>query len=338
MAESTLSLKLTDIQKSIANMLGMTSDYSVPADATDLSRLNEAIDAGLRQFYFPPPLPGEAMIHEWTFLRPLATLVTWNSITGTISSVGGTGNKTITATTSVFLPSLPGNTFVADTSGTEYRIVSYVSGTQITVASDASADDGDTFTISASGDYRLPDDFGGIEGDLTFAQDESRDIIRLRGDGFIRQLRMSSTGSSIPRYAAVKSGDNEAIDGSDGQRFDLMLHPTPDGTYNITYRYNVHPDALTSNNPYPLGGATHAETIIQSCRAAADRIVNDIADGREYALFLERLKASVYADRQKMTPEFLGRNIDRSDLRELARPRHPDDLIPSVTVNGVVVQ
>lgn len=40
----------------------------------------EAIRAGLRRFYTPPVLPGERFAHQWSFLRPLATLSTASSV------------------------------------------------------------------------------------------------------------------------------------------------------------------------------------------------------------------------------------------------------------------
>jgi hypothetical protein len=36
--------------------------------------LDSCIKSGLRQFYFPPPLPGSATSYDWSFLRPVANI------------------------------------------------------------------------------------------------------------------------------------------------------------------------------------------------------------------------------------------------------------------------
>jgi len=262
-SESGLALTLTDLQTAVADFLSMTS-RAVPTDATDLARVNDAIDAGLRQFYFPALLR-EREVHEWSFLRPTATLD----------------------------------------------------------------------TISSVGDYSLPSDLGGIEGNLTYAVDQNYAPVVIRGEGFIRQQRQANVGSGKPQFAAIQP---VVTNGATGQRYRLLLWPSPDGAYQLTFRYNVLPDSLTSSNPYPLGGTAHAETLLQSCRAAADRMFNDTI-GSEQQLFLDRLAASVSMDRRYLAPAHFGLNLDRSDLLNLRlSPRDWKASLPGVTVLGTVVQ
>lgn len=75
--ESTLQLKRSDFQSRVADYLG----YGFGADAGDVAwdvfqtrDINNVIDNGVRQFYWPPVKEGEEAV-EWSFLKPVATLV-----------------------------------------------------------------------------------------------------------------------------------------------------------------------------------------------------------------------------------------------------------------------
>lgn len=190
-----------------------------------------------------------------------------------------------------------------------------------------------TFTTSADyGTYQLPADFGGIEGEITYASGQAYRVIRIVGENYIRQLQQGLSSSGIPKYAAVRACDS----GLSGQRHELILWPTPDAAYNLTARININPDALAGDNDYALGGPALAETILQSCRAAADRVFNDNV-GAEHALFIERLKTSVSLDRRMLAPERLGFTHDPNVVRERFFPWPESYALPGFTVNDVTV-
>jgi hypothetical protein len=190
-----------------------------------------------------------------------------------------------------------------------------------------------TFGTSADyGLYQLPADFGGIEGEITFAANQSYRKIDIVGENYIRQLQQGVSSSGIPRYAAVRAYNS----GLSGQRYELVLYPTPDSEYDLTFRYNINPDALASDNDYALGGPALAETILQSCRAAADRIFNDNV-GAEYQMFIERLKTSVSLDRRMLAPERLGFAYDPNVARERFSPWPETYALPGFVVNDTVV-
>lgn len=259
--ESTLSLKRSELQTSVADFAQL--GRAVPTDTDDLARVNEAIDSGLRQVYWPALVLGETSAHEWSWMRPTMT-----------------------------------------------------------------------FTTSADyGTYQLPSDFGGIEGDITFAADQAFRVIQIRGENYIRQLQQGNTASGIPKYGAVRA----LRSGLSGQRYELLLWPTPGSAHDLTFRYNINPDALAAVNDYALGGPALAETILQSCRAAADRIFNDNV-GDEYRMFIERLKASVSLDRRMLAPERLGFAHDPGMVRERFFPWPETYALPGFVVNGVTVQ
>ncbi len=199
-----------------------------------------------------------------------------------------------------------------------------------------------TFTTAAEFNaYQLPSDFGGIEGDITYALDQAFRTIRVVGENDIRRRQQSNTAAGIPQWAAVRPFNS----GLSGQRYELLLWPTPDTEYDLTFRYNINPDALASANDYALGGPALTETILQSCRAAADRIFNDNV-GAEYQLFIERLKASVTLDRRTLAPEYLGTTQDPGMLADRFFP-YPYSghhgfgygyALPGFTFNGVTIQ
>lgn len=257
MAEPTLSLTFVEIRRMVGHMIGFGRDVDGwDEDQTEI--VDEIIATGLQQFYFPPPLREGEMAHDWSFLKPVATLVT-----------------------------------VADQ---------------------------DT--------YDLPDSFGFMEEDMTYStSDNGRDRIRVIGEAQLRRLKQdgpSQTGQ--PRYAAYrpKSGTG----GSSGQRYELLLYPTPNAVYNLTYRYAVLANALTTAAPYPYGGMTHGRCIMQSCKAAAELHLDDQA-GPHTAQFMMMLRAAVSQD-LKRAPEFLGVNGDCSDERNDRFRRNF-----TVTYNGV---
>lgn len=267
--------------------------------ADESAELDEVIRIGLRQFYYHDLIiPGETMPHAWSFLKPVSSITLWTSVAGGAMSVSTTQ---ITVTDSTFYSSMVGATLVAHTSGTEYTILSVVSDKVVVVDADATADDGDTFTIAATGDYRLPDDFGFLIGDLTYSSDDGFPRITVVSDNMIRTMRSRSDVTGPPSMAAVVP---LSTTGASGQRFALMVWPTPDSDYTVRYRYSVLPNALTDSYGYPFGGAMHAETIRASCLAAAESLFNDTR-GVKWSEFQSRLVASIGMDRRLSAPDML---------------------------------
>lgn len=74
MAEPTLSVTLDELRREVARFLSFGRDHS-GLNATQREDVDSIIRRGLRQFYQPPPVPGHAS-HQWTFLRPVATVAT----------------------------------------------------------------------------------------------------------------------------------------------------------------------------------------------------------------------------------------------------------------------
>lgn len=257
MAESTLSLGYPDFATEVAKKLGYPSDVA-DRSAAEIAVIDAIIQSGVRQFYFPPLLPGEEHVHEWSFLKPVTTL---------------------------------------STTATDY-------------------------------DYDLPDDFGSIDGDITFASTASvkGPIVKV-GEAHIRLWREAGGDvAGSPEFYAIRP---RSTGGTTGQRDEILFYPTPDASYTLTYRYVALVSKISTGSPYPLGGMAHCETCLQSCLAVAE--MRDIqAQGHEYALFMQRLQSSISHDRNKGSRDYFGKCTDPGNIDE---PRSRIDGYP--TYNGV---
>lgn len=77
MAESTLNLKLADLEAEVGFYLGWGRGTAFAEPAWDDRQQREVtlcVNRGLRSFYFPAPLPGEIASYDWSFIRPHVAL------------------------------------------------------------------------------------------------------------------------------------------------------------------------------------------------------------------------------------------------------------------------
>lgn len=163
---------------------------------------------------------------------------------------------------------------------------------------------GTLLTASSQSLYDLPEEFGGIDGDLIYSTNTLYRTIRVVGEGQIRDLQSGNSTTGVPQYAAVRP---KAQDGEGSQRFEILFWPTPDAVYTLSYRYVAVPTGIASNRPFPLGGEAHSDTIKQSCLAAAE-FLRDDTRGIHYQRFMEMLMASVSRDTQLTERNFYGYN------------------------------
>lgn len=163
-----------------------------------------------------------------------------------------------------------------------------------------------------TGDYDLPDNFGGIRGDLTFDSDDNQpQYVRVVGEGMVRKLRANTNQSTgFPECAAVRP---KASTGAGGQRWEILFHPTPDAAYTLSYQYDLLLNKLTVGNPYPPGGMGYADVILQSCLAVVEQRFDANQSTVQKQEYMRLLTAAVHRDRLNTVPEFFGYNGDRSD-------------------------
>lgn len=251
MAESTLSLALTELQGDVGFFLGFGRGLGTSGDPTwttqQQASVTSCMKSGLRQFYFPPPVAGETSSYDWSFTKPIGTLI------------------------------LPLN----------------------------------------AQSITLPDDFGGIDGQIT-VQGSNVALnpwpLSIMNEGTLRQYyALTPTRTGRPLAAAVVPLKQTTV--ASGQRFQLNIFPIADQAYTLLFPYYISPDALTTGNPFPLGGLQHAETVREACLMAAENFLDDAAQ-IHHQKFMERLAASVNMDR-RLKAQLTGYNGDNSDRLHL---------------------
>lgn len=262
MSDSSLALSFDDLRSAVGRELGFGSSASGWCES-DALLIDRDVASGLRTFYFPPVLPGETKMHEWSFFRPIGSVV----------------------------------------------------------------------TAAGVGDYDLPDDYGGLCGELSFSDaDGAMRPIILTGEGRIRTLRQrEDAGVAIigyPEFAAVRP---KAHDGTEHQRWQIQFWPEPSASYTVMLPYNVIPAGLTAAQKFPYGGAQHSETLLAACLAAMERRDKG-TEGVHHAAFYRLLQSSISLDRSAFGPAILGYNADRSQPTTFGSRR----VLQPVTYNGVV--
>ncbi len=168
--------------------------------------------------------------------------------------------------------------------------------------------------LSGSRTLQLPDDCGGVEGQITFSTPTNNAWWRpidFGGIGRVYQAyQQYPTRTGWPELCCVEALKGTTINRSN--RMTLHFWPEADQDYVIQFRYYVSPDYLSGSFPYAYGGPQHAETLLESCLAVAEKLLDDAATVHA-AEFAARLQVSMELDRRNK-PQTLGYNRDESDL------------------------
>lgn len=187
-----------------------------------------------------------------------------------------------------------------------------------------------TLTIAAGETtVDLPDDFESLEGQiLVSTNQQSYCPVRTRNVQYVYQLlgeRPNDTG--FPREIGVEWVQGTSLE--KGQRARLVVYPQADAAYTLRLQYFLLVNFIKGSNPFPYGGAQHAELYLESCLSVAELRRDDMR-GIHWEQFIIRLAASISADRRNK-PQNYGYNGDNSEWdyrnRRLDNP-------PVVTYNG----
>ena len=76
MAQSTLNITTAELQSYVARFCGMSSVTYASLSASEKAEVDQHVRSGLRRFYNPPPLDGERVGHQWSFLSPRGSITT----------------------------------------------------------------------------------------------------------------------------------------------------------------------------------------------------------------------------------------------------------------------
>lgn len=177
-------------------------------------------------------------------------------------------------------------------------------------------------TVADDYDYTLPADFGSIVGHY---------VMWGSGEGYAPLYRVSDTDLLFRRSNRTTTGRPEcfalrwqAQTAGVNQRQEMLMHPTPDAAYVLTYRYAVLTGRLSLTNPYPLGGSRMSQLMLEASKAIGETKKNG-QRGDQWALFMSRLMSAIQLDKGTNTPTTVGvmRPTDRSSTGWLQRKRTP---------------
>jgi hypothetical protein len=183
-----------------------------------------------------------------------------------------------------------------------------------------------TLTIdSGATEVELPWDFGFITDDIYFS-DNSGCVLKIRSDGEVYLRRQhDSTSTGRPTIAAAVPNDKPLI--NHGETKKLIFWPTAGEAYTIRVIYSIMPNALGPQAPYPYGGAAHAQTILEACLAASERLYG--VPGLHNTLYLAALEQSKMHDR-RLKPRTMGYNPNGPRMPRRWRGWQPRQEVPVV--------
>jgi hypothetical protein len=288
---TNLGLTFSDLYKEVSNFLGL--GLSPAGDNLELAK-KYARD-GYRLFLMGiDPRSGRA--YQWSFLAPAASLDLWPGVGAdagaTVTGVCASGVTTLTAALAAppaasppvgpFYPSMVGRTIQVTDVGS-FTISDCVSAGVIQVQGDAACTaNAITFAVVADGTYGLPDGFAAIIDDPALAPAPNSAVgfagagrIAPRSAAYLRQIYAGGSTAPVtgaPRYYAIVP---RAFSPADGQRYDMLVWPTPGTHCQVAYRYRLEPGAMSADGDLPLGGPQHALTVLQAALAVAEQRHND---------------------------------------------------------------
>lgn len=77
MSESSLSIGYTDLRQEVGGFLGYSRTVANwAAFPARIATIDRTVQSGVRRVYYPPPINGETVGHEWSWLRPTTTIAT----------------------------------------------------------------------------------------------------------------------------------------------------------------------------------------------------------------------------------------------------------------------
>lgn len=192
-----------------------------------------------------------------------------------------------------------------------------------------------TLTLAqGAGDVALPDDCGGVEGKVVINSPQNTAWWPLDfcpvGTVYQRRAELpNATGRPTLCAIEVKKGTGQQR----SSRYRLLFDRPADQEYTLKFQYYVNPDYLSGSFPYAYGGPQHAETLLESCLAVAEKILD--GDATLHAAEFEKCLANSKGMDRRNKPQDFGYNGDSSDLRHRAGDWRHQTGQSTVTFNGV---
>ena len=322
MTESTLSLTTKELRDRIALAYIGGEHPEDDGDAYDALTAGEEatvdrfLNQGLRRFN-SPMLAGKT--HSWSFLKPFTSLTINAAFTG---SDGVEVSYDHTGGASELLVTLAGDTWPSwfdatsdefttlRIAGVDYYVATWVSTTTLTLSTannpGENVDATEDFSLHQD-NYLLPDDYGNIDGNVTFIQaNNAYSTCRRVMPETIEVWRMQgpNIGRNTPSYFAIRP---RARSETEGTKQEILFYPAISQASTAQFRYRVRANALSNEDGYPYGASDHSETILAACLAVAEEEGNDGQHGGRWQTYQELLAASIFFDSRFTRAETYGR-------------------------------
>lgn len=277
MSEPTSAMTYNDLILEVAKKLGVAyygaagdEAAQIPVDAHDLDECQTIVNNAIRLFISDAPPQG------WRWMRRLDTVVLWATTSGTATGTWVDPVGTITATADKFYPSMVGHEIVFSVTGNSYTITGYTSATVVTTDEDVSGEVGAAFTVTADGNYTMPQYFGGqYTGDPTYPAGSNQTYhLEWTDDYEIRRLRETPTvETDTPKLLAVRRSLLL------NRRWDVMAWPIPNATTSVQVPYELSFDKLTTGTDLHPAGDRLDEAVKAACFAVLERDEEDSRAG-----------------------------------------------------------
>lgn len=296
---TSTQVSFTILQERVGHYLfGIRTGFS----SDQQSDIGDCLNDGLRRVY---------AAHNWSFLRPLADVVTTAPYaTGTVTIASG-------------VVTLSGGTFpswaasgVLKVSNRYYSVASRGSDTQITL-------DDTSVTVASAASFQLarPEialdatfDSVSNDSDLTYypSAESWYPPVKWRHDATIRHLEGTNPEFDRPVFYSVRT---VSFDPTVGSRKVLALYPAPDKVYTLRVPMILRPVLLDAVNLYPIGGEVLAQVMLEACLASAETNFEEREHVHEKR-FMELIGLAIREDQERSSPTSLGSGNPRSERRQ----------------------
>lgn len=294
--------------------------------ADQLDDIDDCMQDGLRRVY---------SAHDWSFLRPVADVVTTAPYTtGTITIAAG-------------VVTLTGGTFpawaasgVLRVNNKYYSVASRGSNTQITL-------DATSVTIASASSYQLASpeidlnaafDAVANDSDLTYYPSPEcwYPPVKWRHDSTIRQLEASNPEIDRPVFYSVRT---VTFDPTIGSRKVLVMYPTPDQAYTLRVPMILRPVVLDATNIFAIGGEMLSQVMLEACLAAAEHFYEEREAVHEKQ-YLQLIDMAIRDDQERSSATELGPDAPRNERQRFGMVdyayRLREQRIGSVSIDGTI--
>ncbi|MBW1931467.1 MAG: hypothetical protein JRI56_00270 [Deltaproteobacteria bacterium] len=156
-------------------------------------------------------------------------------------------------------------------------------------------------------EYALPGDFERFFRDLEYDAGERLANLKLVSLQTIMSNRNVLEFSSYPEMYAIRTAK---FDKSVGSQKELVVYPTPNGSYTINTTYVMTPAKPENDDDYFIGGPLESEVILQCCLAVAENEQDEVI-GVETQRAVDMLQALIRKDKGE-SPNTVGMVYDRN--------------------------